>query len=128
VQGIRKEHITIRINPDAKMQLKELADIAGGTISNLINLSIDMMLEKAYNADGFVKNLNNHNPFIIDMYGKKYIDGYFDVAKVANISGINPNTIRTWIKRNKIKTISHNNRYYVKLRDVYGKNKCKKEW
>ena len=96
------------------MRLDELSTLTGFSASSLARAAINRLLDRTYDEDGHVINLEAYN-------GSKDInpaDGYFPLKVICRYLDLLDADIRRMLRYGKARRVKVHNRVYVKLGDV----------
>ena len=96
------------------MRLDELSTLTGFPASSLARAAINRLLDRTYDEDGHVINLEAYN-------GSKDInpaDGYFSLRVICRYLDLLDADVRRMLRYGKARRVKVHNRVYVKLGDV----------
>lgn len=127
-QHNKKKAFSVRLAPDIRMRLEEIASVMGADISTVVKAGVMRLLDEIYDSDGNIVN----REAIRSRRKMPLSKGYYPVADIAGTGGVNVEAVRTWIRRGQVSHCKINGRVYVLLKDVesmlYGKeNKHREE-
>ena len=106
--------LNIRLDQESRMRLDELSTLSGISASSLARAAINRLLDRTYDEDGHVINLEAYN-------GSKEInpaDGYFPLRVICRYLDLLDADIRRMLRYGKARRVKVHNRVYVKLGDV----------
>lgn len=106
--------LNIRLDQESRMRLDELSTLTGFSASSLARAAINRLLDRTYDEDGNVINLEAYN-------GSKDInpaDGYFPLRVICRYLELLDADIRRMLRYGKARRVKVHNRVYVKLGDV----------
>ena len=106
--------LNIRLDQESRMRLDELSALSGISASSLARAAINRLLDRTYDDDGHVINLEAYN-------GSKDInpaDGYFPLRVICRYLDLLDADIRRMLRYGKARRVKVHNRVYVKLGDV----------
>ena len=106
--------LNIRLDQESRMRLDELSSLSGISASSLARAAINRLLDRTYDEDGHVINLEAYN-------GSKEInpaDGYFPLRVICRYLDLLDADIRRMLRYGKARRVKVHNRLYVKLGDV----------
>ena len=106
--------LNIRLDQESRMRLDELSSLSGISASSLARAAINRLLDRTYDDDGHVINLEAYN-------GSKEInpaDGYFPLKVICRYLDLLDADIRRMLRYGKARRVKVHNRLYVKLGDV----------
>ena len=106
--------LNIRLDQESRMRLDELSTLSGISASSLARAAINRLLDRTYDEDGHVINLEAYN-------GSKEInpaDGYFPLKVICRYLDLLDADIRRMLRYGKARRVKVHNRVYVKLGDV----------
>lgn len=106
--------LNIRLDQESRMRLDELSALSGISASSLARAAINRLLDRTYDEDGHVINLEAYN-------GSKEInpaDGYFPLKVICRYLDLLDADIRRMLRYGKARRVKVHNRVYVKLGDV----------
>ena len=106
--------LNIRLDQESRMRLDELSTLSGISASSLARAAINRLLDRTYDEDGHVINLEAYN-------GSKEInpaDGYFPLRVICRYLDLLDADIRRMLRYGKARRVKVHNRLYVKLGDV----------
>ena len=106
--------LNIRLDQESRMRLDELSALSGISASSLARAAINRLLDRTYDDDGNVINLEAYN-------GSKDInpaDGYFPLKVICRYLDLLDADIRRMLRYGKARRVKVHNRVYVKLGDV----------
>ena len=106
--------LNIRLDQESRMRLDELSTLSGISASSLARAAINRLLDRTYDEDGHVINLEAYN-------GSKEInpaDGYFPLKTICRYLDLLDADIRRMLRYGKARRVKVHNRVYVKLGDV----------
>ena len=106
--------LNIRLDQESRMRLDELSTLSGISASSLARAAINRLLDRTYDDDGHVINLEAYN-------GSKDInpaDGYFPLKVICRYLDLLDADIRRMLRYGKARRVKAHNRVYVKLGDV----------
>ena len=106
--------LNIRLDQESRMRLDELSALSGISASSLARAAINRLLDRTYDEDGHVINLEAYN-------GSKEInpaDGYFPLRVICRYLDLLDADIRRMLRYGKARRVKVHNRLYVKLGDV----------
>lgn len=106
--------LNIRLDQESRMRLDELSTLSGISASSLARAAINRLLDRTYDDDGHVINLEAYN-------GSKEInpaDGYFPLKVICRYLDLLDADIRRMLRYGKARRVKVHNRVYVKLGDV----------
>ena len=106
--------LNIRLDQESRMRLDELSALSGISASSLARAAINRLLDRTYDEDGHVINLEAYN-------GSKEInpaDGYFPLKVICRYLDLLDADIRRMLRYGKARRVKVHNRLYVKLGDV----------
>ena len=106
--------LNIRLDQESRMRLDELSALSGISASSLARAAINRLLDRTYDEDGHVINLEAYN-------GSKDInpaDGYFPLRVICRYLDLLDADIRRMLRYGKARRVKVHNRVYVKLGDV----------
>lgn len=106
--------LNIRLDQESRMRLDELSTLSGISASSLARAAINRLLDRTYDDDGHVINLEAYN-------GSKDInpaDGYFPLKVICRYLDLLDADIRRMLRYGKARRVKVHNRVYVKLGDV----------
>ena len=106
--------LKIRLDQESRMRLDELSALSGISASSLARAAINRLLDRTYDEDGHVINLEAYN-------GSKEInpaDGYFPLRVICRYLDLLDADVRRMLRYGKARRVKVHNRVYVKLGDV----------
>lgn len=106
--------LNIRLDQESRMRLDELSALSGISASSLARAAINRLLDRTYDEDGHVINLEAYN-------GSKEInpeDGYFPLKVICRYLDLLDADVRRMLRYGKARRVKVHNRLYVKLGDV----------
>ena len=106
--------LNIRLDQESRMRLDELSALSGISASSLARAAINRLLDRTYDEDGHVINLEAYN-------GSKEInpeDGYFPLKVICRYLDLLDADVRRMLRYGKARRVKVHNRVYVKLGDV----------
>lgn len=106
--------LNIRLDQESRMRLDELSTLTGISASSLARAAINRLLDRTYDEDGHVINLEAYN-------GSKEInpeDGYFPLKVICRYLDLLDADVRRILRYGKARRVKVHNRVYVKLGDV----------
>lgn len=106
--------LNIRLDQESRMRLDELSALSGISASSLARAAINRLLDRTYDEDGHVINLEAYN-------GSKDInpaDGYFPLRVICRCLDLLDADVRRMLRYGKARRVKVHNRVYVKLGDV----------
>lgn len=106
--------LNIRLDQESRMRLDELSALSGISASSLARAAINRLLDRTYDDDGHVINLEAYN-------GSKDInpaDGYFPLRVICRYLDLLDADVRRMLRYGKARRVKVHNRVYVKLGDV----------
>ena len=106
--------LNIRLDQESRMRLDELSTLTGFSASSLARAAINMLLDRTYDEDGYVINLEAYN-------GSKDInpaDGYFPLRVICRYLELLEADVRRMLRYGKARRVKIHNKVYVKLGDV----------
>ena len=106
--------LNIRLDQESRMRLDELSTLSGISASSLARAAINRLLDRTYDEDGHVINLEAYN-------GAKEInpaDGYFPLRVICRYLDLLDADVRRMLRYGKARRVKVHNRVYVKLGDV----------
>ena len=106
--------LNIRLDQESRMRLDELSALSGISASSLARAAINRLLDRTYDEDGHVINLEAYN-------GSKEInpaDGYFPLRVICRYLDLLDADVRRMLRYGKARRVKVHNRVYVKLGDV----------
>lgn len=106
--------LNIRLDQESRMRLDELSALSGISASSLARAAINRLLDRTYDDNGHVINLEAYN-------GSKEInpaDGYFPLKVICRYLDLLDADIRRMLRYGKARRVKVHNRVYVKLGDV----------
>ena len=112
--------LNIRLDQESRMRLDELSALSGISASSLARAAINRLLDRTYDEDGHVINLEAYN-------GSKEInpaDGYFPLRAICRYLDLLDADIRRMLRYGKARRVKVHNRVYVKLGDVIRKGQA----
>ncbi len=119
-----KQNIAARLSPNDVIKLREVADQYGTTVSSIVSSILHEILDKLYDSDGNMLNINS-----VKLKSNLSSDNaYYTIKDISKLLGMNPDTLGRAVRRNRAK-VSHFVRsgiMYVLLKDIiklYGKDK-----
>lgn len=110
----KNDMISLRVSPDTKMRLCEVAEAAGVNISSVIKAGLSKILDEVYDTDGNLCDIS-------DLATRRKIPvshGYYRISDISKSHGISERSIRDMIERGKASYIKRDGRIYVLLKDV----------
>ena len=106
--------LNIRLDQESRMRLDELSILTGFSASSLARAAINRLLDRTYDENGHIINLEAYN-------GSKEInpeDGYFPLKVICRYLDLLDADIRRMLRYGKARRVKVHNRVYVKLGDV----------
>lgn len=106
--------LNIRLDQESRMRLDELSTLSGISASSLARAAINRLLDRTYDDNGHVINLEAYN-------GSKEInpaDGYFPLKVICRYLDLLDADVRRMLRYGKARRVKVHNRVYVKLGDV----------
>lgn len=106
--------LNIRLDQESRMRLDELSALSGISASSLARAAINRLLDRTYDDDGHVINLEAYNR-------SKDInpaDGYFPLRVICRYLDLLDADVRRMLRYGKARRVKVHNRVYVKLGDV----------
>lgn len=123
-----KQIISVRLEPNDVVRLREVANRYGITISSVVAAGLGEMLDKLYDSDGNMLDKSS-----VRLKSQISSDNaYYTIKDISKSLGMNPDTLGRAVRRNRAK-VSHFVRsgiMYVFLKDIiklYGKDKYDKK-
>ena len=114
----KNDMISLRVSPDVRMRLCEVAEATGVNVSAAVKAGLSKILDEVYDADGNLCNIG-------DLATKRKIPvshGYYRISDISKANGISERSIRNMVEKGKASYIKRDGKIYVLLKDVEGVN------
>ena len=106
--------MNIRVTPEIRMRLDEIAEATGVTRGGFVRMCVDKVMSMMYDSDGYLMDSSK----IGDRGKLNELDGYFRVGNVSTAYGIPYTTICSAVRSGRVRSIRGGQSTYVKLSDV----------
>ena len=110
----KAEIVNIRVTPEIRMRLDEIAKATGVTRGGFVRMCVDKVMSMMYDSDGYLMDSSK----IGDRGKLNELDGYFRVGNVSTAYGIPYTTICSAVRSGRVRSIRSGQSTYVKLSDV----------
>ena len=88
----KNDMISLRVSPDVRMRLCEVAEATGVNVSAVVKAGLSKILDEVYDADGNLCNIG-------DLATKRKIPvshGYYRISDISKANGISERSIRKY--------------------------------
>ena len=110
----KAEIVNVRVTPEIRMRLDEVAEAAGVTRGGLVRMCVDKVLSMMYDSEGYLMDSSK----IGDRDKLNELDGYFRVGNVSTAYCIPYTTISSAVRSGRVRSFKRGGSTYVRLSDV----------
>lgn len=110
----KAEILNVRVTPEIRMRLDEVAKASGITRGGLVRMCVDKVLSMMYDSDGYLMDASK----VGDRDKLNELDGYFRVGNVSSAYGIPYTTICSAVRSGRVRSFKTGGSAYVRLSDV----------
>lgn len=120
--SLKKDVMSIRIHPENRMRIDELAGRYGVPLSSVVNMCIQRSMFEIYDSDGYISSsgsLGACRSIRID-------DGYFPLTVLSRAFGVNKDAMRMMVARGRVRAFRIGRELYLSyanINRIYGKDK-----
>ena len=110
----KAEIVNIRVTPEIRMRLDEIAEATGVTRGGFVRMCVDKVMSMMYDSEGYLMDFSK----ISDRRKLNELDGFYQTRSVSNAYGIPYTTICSAVRSGRVRSIRSGQSTYVKLSDV----------
>ena len=110
----KAEIVNIRVTPEIRMRLDEIAEATGVTRGGFVRMCVDKVMSMMYDSEGYLMDFSK----IGDRGKLNELDGYFRVGNVSTAYGIPYTTISSAVRSGRVRSFKRGGSTYVRLSDV----------
>lgn len=110
----KAEIVNIRVTPEIRMRLDEIAEATGVTRGGFVRMCVDKVMSMMYDSEGYLMDFSR----ISDRRKLNELDGFYQTRSVSNAYRIPYTTICSAVSSGRVRSIRSGQSTYVKLSDV----------